>query len=300
MSESKPVVLQHLTKYYGHERGIDDVTFSIDAGEVLGFLGPNGAGKTTTIRTLVGLIRATSGSAELLGDNALRANATLRARIGYLPGVFEIYPSYTAKQALRFCARMRGLDCNDVIETLAERLRLDLHRHIHDLSKGNRQKVGVIQAFMHAPDVLLLDEPTAGLDPLAQREFEEILEEAKQRGASVLLSSHVLSEVEHLADRVAVISEGRVIVVERIANLKAKAPRRVHLSFDTPIQQDAFRSVSNMFDLDVHGRECSATVIGAETELLAEAVQRGVTSVRTEEARLDEIFLDLVGSGSRP
>ena len=193
MSNKPAIALKNLTKSYGKSRGIEDISFEVFPGEVFGFLGPNGAGKTTAIRTLVGLINATSGSAEILGQNALESTVGLRAQIGYLPGVLSIYKGFTAWQYLQFIAKMRGVNCDAKINEYAKRLNLDLHKHISDLSKGNRQKVGVIQAFMHQPAVLFLDEPTSGLDPIVQREFEEILDEAKARGAAVRLSSHVLS-----------------------------------------------------------------------------------------------------------
>ena len=171
--------LKNLSKSYGASRGIEGISFEVMPGEVFGFLGPNGAGKTTAIRTLVGLIKASSGSAEILGESVSISSVSLRSKIGYLPGVLSTYKGYTAWEFLQFVAKMRGLNCDEKIIEYAKRLELDLHRKISHLSKGNRQKIGVIQAFMHQPLVLFLDEPTSGLDPIVQREFEEILEEAK-------------------------------------------------------------------------------------------------------------------------
>ena len=265
--------------------------------EVFGFLGPNGAGKTTAIRTLVGLINASSGSAEILGHNALASSVQLRKRIGYLPGVLSIYKGYTAQQYLQFIAKMRGINCDSKINEYARRLNLDLNKHISDLSKGNRQKVGVIQAFMHQPEVLFLDEPTSGLDPIVQREFEAILDEAKARGAAVMLSSHVLSEVEHLADRVAIINEGKLIVVEKISVLKEKAPRTIDLYFNKEVDKSIFNQIQGIKDLQVKGSRASCTVIGSESQLLSIALNNGLASVRTHEPTLDEIFLSLVSAG---
>ena len=298
MSNKPAISLHNLTKSYGKSRGVENISFDVMPGEVFGFLGPNGAGKTTAIRTLVGLINATSGSAEILGQNALESTVGLRAQIGYLPGVLSIYKGFTAWQYLQFIAKMRGVNCDAKINEYAKRLNLDLHKHISDLSKGNRQKVGVIQAFMHQPAVLFLDEPTSGLDPIVQREFEEILDEAKARGAAVMLSSHVLSEVEHLADRVAIINEGKLIVVEKISVLKEKAPRTIDLYFKKEISASIFSNVQGIKDLQIKGSRASCTVIGSEAELLATALANGLDSVRTHEPTLDEIFLSLVSAGN--
>jgi ABC-2 type transport system ATP-binding protein len=189
---------------------------------------------------------------------------------------------------------MRRENCDQLITEYAKRLDLDLHRKISELSKGNRQKIGVIQAFMHQPDVLFLDEPTSGLDPFAQREFEAMLEEVKARGAAVMLSSHVLSEVEHLASRVAIINEGKLLVVDQISALKDKALRTIDLFFDEPISVDLFTSIPGIKDVIARGNLITCTVIGAETILLKVAVENNVISVQTHEPSLEEIFLHLV------
>lgn len=295
-NKSVAIRIENLTKYYGKTLGISDVTFDVNAGEVMGFLGPNGAGKTTAIRTLLGLIKASSGSATILGQNALETNVELRRIIGYLPGISANYDRYTGRRYLNFIAHMRGLNLENEISTYAERLQVNLDSHIHDLSKGNRQKVGVIQAFMHSPDVLFLDEPTSGLDPLVQREFEKILEETRQRGAAVILSSHVLSEIEHLANRVSIIDRGRLILVDSVSALKAKAPRRIQLYFDEHIAISDFAKVPNIRDIEVHENFMRCVVTGSETELLRRAVELRVNQIRTEESTLEEIFLGLVGN----
>ena len=291
------IELRNLTKFYGKSRGIQDVSFDVFPSEVFGFLGPNGAGKTTTIRTLMGLIHATSGTATILGMNALDSRHELRQQIGYLPGVFATYSNYTAKEFLSFVARMRRVDCSETITDYAERLKLDLTRHIHDLSKGNRQKVGVIYAFMHKPRVLFLDEPTSGLDPLVQREFETILNEAQARGASIILSSHVLSEVENLADRIAIINEGKIIVVEHISTLKDRAVRSIDLYFETTINAHKFAEIHGLREVFVDGERVRCTVTGSEHELLKRAVEYGVVTVHTHEPSLEEIFHELVQIG---
>jgi ABC-2 type transport system ATP-binding protein len=296
MSPNVAISLEKLTKNYGSTRGITEVTFDVNAGEVMGFLGPNGAGKTTAIRTLLGLIKATSGNATILGKNALVPNIELRRKIGYLPGIAATYDRYSALKYLDFLAHMRGLELESEIRTLARRLNLDINEHIHDLSKGNRQKVSVIQAFMHSPEVLFLDEPTSGLDPLVQREFEKILDEARDRGAAIILSSHVLSEVEHLADRIAIINQGAIVIVDEISTLKSKARRRIDLFFDKEISKNDFSKVPNIKEIEVEDGSLHCVVTGSEHELLKRAVELGVSEVRTQESSLEEIFLDLVGS----
>ena len=296
MSPNVAISLKKLTKNYGSTRGITEVTFDVNAGEVMGFLGPNGAGKTTAIRTLLGLIKATSGNATILGKNALVPNIELRRKIGYLPGIAATYDRYSALKYLDFLAHMRGLKLEGEIRTLARRLDLDINEHIHDLSKGNRQKVSVIQAFMHSPEVLFLDEPTSGLDPLVQREFEKILDEARDRGAAIILSSHVLSEVEHLADRIAIINQGAIVIVDEISTLKSKARRRIDLFFDKKISKNDFSKVPNIKEIEVEDGSLHCVVTGSEHELLKRAVELGVSEVRTQESSLEEIFLDLVGS----
>lgn len=289
------VEIRGLTKFYGDVIGIQDLNLDIKAGEVVGFLGPNGAGKSTTIRTLLGLITATSGTASFEGVNALSKDPNLRKNVGYLPGAPTYYNRYKAIDFLKMFASIRGQNCDAVIEDYAKRLKLDLSKRIGELSKGNRQKVAVIQAFMHQPKILFLDEPTSGLDPLVQIEFEKILDEAKARGAAVLLSSHVMSEVEHLADRVAIINKGKLIVLEDIATLRARTIRKIDLHFPNSVDPSKFKSLPSVSEVDVHGKRITCTVIGSEHELLKVALDLGVENVRTHETSLEDIFLAEVG-----
>lgn len=290
------VHLENLSKFYGKTVGIKEVSFDVHQGEVFGILGPNGAGKTTAIRTLLGLIRATSGSAMILGENALTPNTELRKRIGYLPGIAATYDRYTARGYLKFMAEMRGLTLDSRIESLARRMELELDTHIHDLSKGNRQKVSVVQAFMHNPDVLFLDEPTSGLDPIVQREFEKLLQETRSRGAAVILSSHVLSEVEHLADRIAIFFQGRILVVDEIAALKKRARHRIEFTFEHEVSPEKFGRFENVEEVTSEKERVSCVVIGSQRELLKRALELGAIEVRTQESTLEEIFLDLIGA----
>lgn len=295
---STPAISLHgLTKYYGNDLGVADVTFDVFPGEVIGFLGPNGAGKTTTMRSLVGLLNITSGRAQILGQEVGLSSTGLRANIGYLPGSPALYKNLTALEHLEFLSRMRRIDCTNEILSMAQRFDLDLGRRIHELSKGNQQKVAVIQAFMHKPAVLILDEPTSGLDPIVQREFSAIVDDMQSRGAAILLSSHVLSEVEHLADRVVVVNEGRQLLVEEISTLKEKTVRTIDLYFGKAVDADVFAGVEGIKDLRVYGTRVSCTVIGAENALLRRAVENGLESVQTHESSLDDIFFSLVSGG---
>jgi ABC-2 type transport system ATP-binding protein len=294
MTSDVVIKLDRLTKRYGKDRGIEDISFEVHRGEVFGFLGPNGAGKSTAMRTMLGLIEATSGRSDILGHNSLIHNPRIMAEIGYLPGALALYKNLTGREYLAYISKLRKFNCEDEINSLSERLKLDLDKHIHDLSKGNRQKVGVIQAFMHKPQVLILDEPTSGLDPLIQREFVKILEETKARGAAVLLSSHVLSEVEHLADRVAVISEGKVVLNEEIKVLKSKFPHTISLTFPEPPKAANYNAIGKNVVID--GNVLTCTLTGLESHLLKQAVSDGVLTVRTNEPSLDQIFLNLIDS----
>ena len=215
-----------LTKLYGKARGIEDVTFAVEAGEVFGFLGPNGAGKTTTIRTLLDMLHPSSGSARIFGLDSRRDSVAIRARLGNLPGDFGYGKQTSGREALGVLARLRGIDGTGRADALAERFHADLDRPLGQLSRGNRQKIGLILATFHSPELLILDEPTSGLDPLMQEEFLALVAEERERGATVLLSSHELDEVERVCDRVGIVRAGKLIAVERVADLLAKAQRR--------------------------------------------------------------------------
>jgi ABC-2 type transport system ATP-binding protein len=281
-----------LTKYYGKTRGIEDLDLEIRPGEVFGYLGPNGAGKSTTIRLLLDLIRATRGDAQILGLDSRRDALLIRRRTGYLPGELSLYENLTGGEFLEYLGRLRGLGGTGQGGAVAERLGLDLARPIGALSKGNKQKVGLAQAFMHSPEVLILDEPTSGLDPLVQREFHRLVAEAAAGGATVLLSSHVLSEVEQITHRVGIIRSGRLVVVDDIEHLKQKAISRIDIRFarhDVPV--DVFKQLSGVRQVDQHEEVVSVAVEGSVDELIKAAARFEVLAIKTHEPDLEEVFL---------
>jgi ABC-2 type transport system ATP-binding protein len=246
-----------LTKRYGEARGIENVTMTVEAGEVFGFLGPNGAGKTTTIRTLLDLLHPTSGSARLFGLDSRRDSAAIRGRLGNLPGDFSYDPRLTGRELLSFVAEVRGLRDLGGAPQLAERFHADLDRPLRELSRGNRQKVGLIQAFFHEPELLILDEPTGGLDPLMQEQFLELVQEQRGRGTTVFLSSHELDEIQRVCDRVGIIRDGQLVTVEPTRELVNKAFRHVTLTFDEPVDPGPFRALPGVRDLKADGARIS-------------------------------------------
>ncbi len=295
---SAVVVTHGLTKFYGRQRGIEGLDLTVQRGEVFGFLGPNGAGKTTTIRLLLGLIRPTAGKAEVLGHDVVSDGMRLRARVGYLPGDLALYDRMRGEDLLRFLARMRGSVPASRYRDLAARLDLDLGRRVHDLSKGNRQKLGVVQAFMHDPALLVLDEPTSGLDPLVQLEFQRLVREVVDAGSTVFLSSHVLSEVDQMADRVAIVDSGRLVVVDDVDGLRERATRRVELDFPV-VPPPQLGDAPHVQSVDVRGRTAVCRVSGPAGGLLKVAVDHGVVDVHSHDPDLEDAFLGYVEAGDR-
>ena len=228
----KAIEVDTLTKWYGSARGVEDLSFGIEKGEIFGYLGPNGSGKTTTIRCIMGLLRPTSGQCRLLGERVMPGRATQHTRIGYLPGDFRTWPGLTARKSLTLLAKLgNGSEVDERRQELAERLDLNLDRRVRALSKGNRQKVGVVYAFQHKPEVLILDEPTIGLDPLVRQVVLDLIREAAQAGATVLLSSHDLSEVAAVCGRAAILRQGRLIELAPISKIVQQGERRLKVWF---------------------------------------------------------------------
>ncbi|HUZ84336.1 MAG TPA: ABC transporter ATP-binding protein [Gaiellales bacterium] len=285
-----------LTKAYGSQRGIVDVSFTVAAGEVFGFLGPNGAGKTTTIRLMLDLLRPTAGTVELFGLPP--GDIAARRRVGYLPGDLRLYDRLTAREHARYFAHLRAMpDLGDAPE-LAERLGLEMDRPTRQLSRGNRQKVGVMLALMHRPELLILDEPTGGLDPLVQQTFNQILHETTDGGGTVFLSSHVLSEVQHVADRVGVIRDGRLMLTESVETLRIRASRRVEARFAAAPPADAFAGLEGASEISRDGDRVLFALHGEVDALLKRLADYHVAALDSHEADLEDVFLQMYSEGA--
>ena len=290
--------MERLTKYYGKTRGIEDVNLDVQEGEVFGFLGPNGAGKSTTIRTLLDEIRPTSGAATILGLDTHKDAVAIRRHIGYIPADLALYPNLTGMDTLTYFANLRGGVDWSYVDELADRLNCDLSRKVGDLSTGNRQKVGAIQAFMNRPDLLMMDEPTSGLDPLMQNEFQAMLREITAEGRTVFLSSHTLSEVQRVADRVGIIRDGFLVAVESVSELRSKAMRQVEFVLDAPAEPTVFEGLPGVRNVVVRDNHVEMSFDGEMGALLKAATDRfGVVDIRTDEADLEEIFLTYYDAG---
>lgn len=283
-----------LTKSYGKHRGIENVDLTVDVGEVFGFLGPNGSGKSTTIRLLLDLLRPTAGAASVLGLNPRTDAQAVRRRVGYLPGDLSMYPAMTGRQICAYFAALRGMDLPSELEKIASRLELDLDRKIGDYSTGNRQKVGLAQAFMHEPELLILDEPTSGLDPLMQQEFYAMVAEVQAGGRTVFLSSHLLPEVERVANRVGIIREGTIATVEDVASLKRRAVRRMEIQFGRAIDPSPFERLSAVRQVDQSddGSTVMLVVEGSVDGVIKTAAAYEVHNIVSHDGDLEDVFLD--------
>jgi ABC-2 type transport system ATP-binding protein len=286
---------EKLTKFYGSHRGIIEVDLEVQKGEVFGFLGPNGAGKTTTIRTLLDLIRPTSGKAFVFDIESSADPAAIHRRIGYLPGEFALYDRLTGGQTLEYFGNLRGGVDRAYQAQLIERFDLDPSRRFREYSKGNKQKVGLVAALQHKPELLLLDEPTAGLDPLIQQTFFELLRESVKDGGTVFLSSHILSEVERSCDRVAIIREGRLVRVDRVDALRDLAHHQVELRFAGPAPVTEFKKLSGVSDVEVEDHVLRLRVLGPITPVVQAAARLGVIDFLSHEPSLEETFLAQYG-----
>jgi ABC-2 type transport system ATP-binding protein len=280
-----------LTKFYGKSRGVIDLDVTVQRGEIFGYLGPNGAGKTTTIRTLLNFIRPTAGRGTVFGLDTQRESVAIRRRVGYLPGELALYENMTGRAFLQYMAELRGGMNRRYVEELAARLGCNLVQPIRTLSHGNKQKVGLIQAFMHKPELLILDEPTQGLDPLVQQEFYRLLAEVKTDDRTVFLSSHILPEVEKVCDRVGIIREGRLVAVETVSALKMLALRKLEIHFATPVPQEAFVGLPGVRDLRVEDNILYCTVTGLLNAVIKAAAQFEVVDLLSHEPSLEEVFL---------
>ncbi|MFV0633390.1 ABC transporter ATP-binding protein [Demequina sp.] len=305
MSATPAIEVDHLTKTFGAFTAVDDVSFAIQPGEIFGFLGPNGAGKSTTIRSILDLIRPTSGACRVLGLDSRRDAVDIHRRIGFLPADLALYPNLTGRQTIEYLANLRGGVQWSRVNELTERLDADLSKKVGEYSSGNRQKLGIVQAFMHSPEVVILDEPITGLDPLVQLEFHTLLREMADAGGTVFLSSHTISEVERVADRVAFIRRGHLIAVEQMSELHDKALRRITLEFASPVAAAAFDGVEGVHSVSADGPTVTAQFEGSMAPLLTVATAHDVLSVSSASVDLDEIFLEfyrdeVVAAGGDP
>ena len=298
MSAHAPAIeTEALSKRYGRHRGIEDVSFAVQPGEVFGFLGPNGAGKTTTIRTLLDLIHPTAGTARLFGLDSRRESVAIRGRLGNLPGDFGFGRETPGRQTLHLLARLRGIEDVGRADELAARFRADLDRPLGQLSRGNRQKVGLILATFHRPELLILDEPTSGLDPLMQEEFLALVAEERDRGAAVFLSSHELDEVQRVCDRVGIVRGGRLIAVERMADLLGKARRRFSAELGDPAGIERLRDAPGVSDLEVAGNRVTFTAAGDLDAVVRELAGHHVVDLEATHPSLEEVFLGYYEEG---
>ncbi len=287
------IQVSNLTKNYGANRGIIDVTFEIPEGEVFGFLGPNGAGKTTTMRVLMGLLKPTAGRATIAGLDCWSQSTEVKRLVGYLPGEYSFDPSLKGAQIIEYLGNLRGGVDQTYVRQLVERLEFDPSKRFREYSRGNKQKVGLVQAFMHKPRLLILDEPTSGLDPLNQQEFYKLVAEVHAEGSTVFLSSHILPEVEHTCDQVAIIREGRLVQVNEVANLKHLQQNDVDLSFAGPASPEWFTGVSGVLSatLTEGGKGLHLNVQGDLHEVIKMAAQHDATNLVVHEPSLEEVFL---------
>ncbi|HET9091922.1 MAG TPA: ABC transporter ATP-binding protein, partial [Acidimicrobiales bacterium] len=294
-----PVVeMQTVSKRYRKGGGIEDVTLEVGPGEVFGFLGPNGAGKTTTIRLLLDLIRPDRGTIRLFGLDPRRDGVAVRRRLGYLPGDLVLYDRLTAREVLSHFAHLRRGPSWQAIASLCERFDLEVDRPIRSLSKGNRQKVGLVQALMGTPELLLLDEPTSGLDPIVQHEVHSSLRQLVLEGTTVFLSSHVLSEVEQVADRVGMIRAGRVEAVERVDELRSRSVHLVEVRTASPLDPAAFSALPGVAKLDVVDHTAHLEIAGSLDPLIGELAGMEVADLSVREPDLEEVFLSFYASPS--
>ncbi|MEV4736737.1 MULTISPECIES: ABC transporter ATP-binding protein [unclassified Microbacterium] len=305
------IEIQRLHKRYGHRVALHELDLHVRPGTVFGLIGPNGAGKTTTLRTLVDVIRPSSGSVRVLGEDPRHGGAALRRRLGYVPGELRLDGRSSGHRMLSFYAQVSGAhDTAATLRTareLADRLGVDLNRPVRTLSKGNKQKVGLIQAFMHRPELLILDEPTSGLDPLVQREFLQMVREARDAGQTVLLSSHVLSEIQQTADEVAVLADGRVVADGDVASLRLGSVRRIRAAVratDAVAVRSAFQALPGISGLEVRDADgilhVAVTVEGAIDPFVKTLAAWEVRDLTVEEPDLEESVLRLYGESGSP
>jgi ABC-2 type transport system ATP-binding protein len=287
------IEVEHLTKSYGNKRGISDVTFQVEEGDIFGFLGPNGAGKTTTIRTLMALLRADSGTARIAGMDCWQQSVEIKKLVGYVPGEPALDPNLTGGQIFAYFGHLRGGLDRAYLKQLIERLDLDPTRKFRQYSTGNKRKVVLIQAFMHRPRLLILDEPTSGLDPLNQQEFSRMILEARNAGSTILLSSHILSEVEQMCNRVGIIREGHLVRAGGVAELKDIKHHEVTITFAGSVPAESFTALEGVEHVETlaDGHSLRLAVSGELDGVVKAAAQYAVVALTSREPSLEDIFL---------
>lgn len=281
-----------LTKAYGSVTAVSDLNLRIDPGQVFGFLGPNGAGKSTTIRMLMTLQRPTSGRATLLGMDSATDSVEIHRRTGYLPGDLELFPRLTGRRHIDWFARSRGGVDDSFVRHLLERFMVVVDRPVRELSKGNRQKIGLVLAFMHKPELLILDEPSSGLDPLMQHEFEDLLRETVAEGRTVFLSSHELDEVQRTADRIGIIRNGKLVAEDTVEGLRKAAPQKMEVRFRHPVNPAALKALSGVRVTESAGRRLALDVTGEIGPVLKVIASHDPVDLTSRPADLDELFLN--------
>jgi ABC-2 type transport system ATP-binding protein len=284
------IEINNLTKSYGKARGISEINFNVEEGEIFGFIGPNGAGKSTTIRTLLSLIYPTSGSAKIFGKDCIEFAPEIKKEIGYLPSEVFYYDNMKVKDLLKYSASFYKKDCSKRIKELAEIMDLDLNKKIDDLSLGNKKKVGIVQGLLHEPKLIILDEPTSGLDPLMQQKFFELLEAENRKGTTILFSSHILSEVQRLCNRVAIIKEGKIITVEKISTLKENNYKKFKIE-TKKLVDDGYFNISGVNNLMVKDQIISFLFKGNINTVMTKIAGIEITNLWIEEPDLEEIFM---------
>jgi ABC-2 type transport system ATP-binding protein len=289
------IEIKNLTKKYGKSRGIIDVSLNVEKGEVFGFIGPNGAGKSTTIRTLLGLMHPTSGSATIFGKSCIEY-PEVRAGLGYLPSEVFYYDNMRVIDLLKYSASFYKKDCTKRMNELAEIMDLDLKKKIDDLSFGNKKKVGIVQGLLHEPDLIILDEPTSGLDPLMQQRFFELLGEENKRGATIFLSSHILSEVQKMCSRVAFIKEGRIIKLEKMSTLQENSYKRFSIEAKTKLNKEIF-NINGVSKFEVKGNSANFIFKGNINTIMKKISEIELRNISIDEPDLEEIFMHYYAKG---
>lgn len=284
------VEFKNLTKTYGKARGIENISFNVEEGEIFGFIGPNGSGKSTAIRTMLSIIYPTSGSVSIFGKDSVKDAKEIKKNIGYLPSEVFYYDNMKVIDLLKYSASFYKKDCSKKIHDLAEDMNLDLNKKIDDLSFGNRKKVGIVQALLHEPKLIILDEPTGGLDPLMQQKFFEILIEENKKGSTILFSSHILSEVQKMCSRVAIIKEGKLVKLEKISTLKETNHKKFQIEVKDKIDEDYFK-INGVSSLNVNENNVSFLFRGDINEMVKKLSKINISNILIEEPDLEEIFM---------